>query len=64
MLIFVIIILDDFRKHFGLDSKSLVFWKDGNPSLEFMETNKITFIRENLMKMSPDINSSRFWFIF
>ena len=55
----VLLFLDENRKNSGLDSKSLVFWKNGQPSLQFMETDQITFIGENIMSMRPEVDPDK-----
>lgn len=39
-----------------MDNKSIVFWRNGIPSLEFMESNVITYQGINLLFLRPDVD--------
>lgn len=48
--------LDGKEKACVMDNKSIVFWRNGIPSLEFMESNVITYQGINLLFLRPDID--------
>ncbi|KAL5286322.1 hypothetical protein ACFFRR_007761, partial [Megaselia abdita] len=41
--------------------RTLVFWRNGVPSLEFTETEVITYQGKNLMKMRSDLETVELW---
>lgn len=54
-------ILEDNTEECGIDSESIVFWRNGSPSLEFMETEEITYKGENICVMRKDLEIRAIW---
>lgn len=42
----------------NIDTESIIFWRNGCPSLDFKETDVITFKGDNILHMRPEIETS------
>lgn len=50
------VVLDECGDSSSIDSKSIVFWRNGTPSLDFTDSNVITHKGVNLIAIQPDID--------